>query len=120
MKISEATLNEQLPKAILEVYQQIQNLDQSSWLAFEIFQKQVIDSRANTQNDLEADTLYDFNLKDKFNSSFEQFKKMFNPIISEVHMKLAGSNRDIDVKKEEQMAQFEKNHYKIEFSKVKQ
>ena len=45
---------------------------------------------------------------------------MFNPIIAEVHMKLAGSNRDIDVKKEESMAQFEKNHYKIEFSKVKQ
>lgn len=71
LKLSENTYVEQLPKANLEVYQQIQNLDQSSWLAFEIFQKQVIDSRANTQNDLEADTLYDFNLKDKFNSSFD-------------------------------------------------
>jgi len=45
---------------------------------------------------------------------------MFQAIIGEVHMKLAQSNRPVDVKKDEFMAQFELNHYKIDFSKVKQ
>ena len=64
--------------------------------------------------------MYDFNLKDKFYTSFELFKSMFQPIIGEIHVKLASSNNLNDVKKEALMAQFEQSNYNIVFSKVKQ
>lgn len=60
-----------------------------------------------------------FNLSFRFSEAFEKFKKKYQKIITQIHIKLTSIGNEKDIINEKQINEFEIREFKVDFTKLK-